>query len=169
MSKPHRPRAAHKKSVAKSRSVVERLNDDAASQAVSMAAREIGEHWHQVRSGMVGIKRACAKVRESLSPKEIKQLLFKLPFGETTFRKHAGMGRGPRPRRPSANVEAARREAPHAYTPWTDQQEKKLRRLFKAGQSIEKIAKTLQRPPGGIRGRLEKLGLITGDRDAPPP
>ncbi|WP_083964368.1 DNA helicase RecQ [Shimazuella kribbensis] len=50
---------------------------------------------------------------------------------------------------------------PKAYKPWTKEEEEQLRSLFDNGQSVTEIAQTLGRQTGGIRSRLEKLGLIT--------
>ncbi|MCH5584599.1 DNA helicase RecQ [Shimazuella sp. AN120528] len=50
---------------------------------------------------------------------------------------------------------------PKAYTPWTKEEEEELETLFQQGLDIAQIAQTLGRQNGGIRSRLEKLGLIS--------
>jgi len=56
-------------------------------------------------------------------------------------------------------LEEIRKQYPHAYTPWTEDQEEKLQELFKKDKTIGEIAKEMERHPGGIRSRLKKLGL----------
>ncbi len=53
-----------------------------------------------------------------------------------------------------------RKEHPQAFRRWTDEEEKKLKDLFKRDAAIPELAKLLGRKQGGIRARLEKLGLI---------
>jgi F-box protein, helicase, 18 len=47
-----------------------------------------------------------------------------------------------------------------AYRPWTESEEKELRKLFNKGTRIPDIALHLNRTTGAIRSRLKKLGLI---------
>lgn len=56
--------------------------------------------------------------------------------------------------------EKLRKEHPQAFRRWTDDEEKKLKDLFKRDAAIPELAKLLGRKEGGIRARLEKLGLI---------
>ena len=44
--------------------------------------------------------------------------------------------------------------------PWTEEQNEKLKKLFKEGYNINQISATLQRTIGGIKSHLEKLGFI---------
>jgi hypothetical protein len=53
-----------------------------------------------------------------------------------------------------------RKEHPQAFRRWTDEEEGKLKDLFKREAAIPELAKLLGRKEGGIRARLEKLGLI---------
>lgn len=61
---------------------------------------------------------------------------------------------------------------PNAYARWSVEQERHLRALFEAKNSIQNIAKILERQPSAIRSRLMKLGLLEADRqsliDVPP-
>jgi hypothetical protein len=54
-------------------------------------------------------------------------------------------------------------EYPNAYARWSLEQERQLRALFEAGNTIYEIAKTLERQPGAIRSRLMKMGLMEID------
>ena len=56
-----------------------------------------------------------------------------------------------------------REQYPNAGAKWTDSEEAALKRYFAEGASIADIAKHLQRNPGGIRSRLNKLGLLQED------
>jgi len=47
-------------------------------------------------------------------------------------------------------------ESPHAYNPWTEEEEQQLTNLYNEGKQIKEIAATLQRQPGGIKSRLKK-------------
>ncbi len=44
--------------------------------------------------------------------------------------------------------------------PWDSKQEEQLTEMFKDGLTVNDIANTMMRSPGGIRARLLKLGLI---------
>ncbi len=57
-------------------------------------------------------------------------------------------------------IDKLRKESPQAFRRWTDEEEKKLKDLFKRDAGIPELAKLLGRKEGGIRARLEKLGLI---------
>ena len=54
-------------------------------------------------------------------------------------------------------------QSPNAYASWDDDQEMELRELFDRQTSIAVIARVMGRQPGGIRSRLNKLGLIEQD------
>lgn len=57
-------------------------------------------------------------------------------------------------------IEKIREKNPNAYMRWSEDEEKKLVKLFNDGKSQTQIAKTLGRKIGGIRSRIVKLGLI---------
>lgn len=54
-----------------------------------------------------------------------------------------------------------RRIHPRAYMPWRAEDDDRLKAGFARGEEIELLATVLQRQPGAIRSRLQKLGLIT--------
>ncbi|HUW73829.1 MAG TPA: AAA family ATPase [Methyloceanibacter sp.] len=58
------------------------------------------------------------------------------------------------------DVAAVRRSHGSAYAPWTEGEERDLRRRHQAGESVGAIAAELGRKPGAIRSRLKKLALI---------
>jgi hypothetical protein len=64
--------------------------------------------------------------------------------------------------RPSHEVrlEQIRSSNPRAYEKWTDEEDKRLRELFAAGESQNRIGEILQRQPSAIRSRLTKFNLI---------
>ena len=47
----------------------------------------------------------------------------------------------------------------NAYKPWSDLEDKKLTELFNENNDIKFLSEYLQRTPGSIRSRLEKLQL----------
>jgi len=57
-------------------------------------------------------------------------------------------------------LERIRAKHPKAYKPWLPNEEGKLIMNFKGGMKVKELSKILERQPGGIRARLEKLGLI---------
>ena len=61
-------------------------------------------------------------------------------------------------------IEQVKNKFPNFSMPWTDEQNEKLKKLFKEGYNINQISATLQRTMGGIKARLEKLGFINDDR-----
>lgn len=63
-------------------------------------------------------------------------------------------------------IKEIQEEYPNAYARWSLEQESQLRALFEAGNTIYKIAKTLERQPGAILSRLMKMGLIEIDRQS---
>lgn len=60
---------------------------------------------------------------------------------------------------PRYSVDACKQEYPNAYEPWSETEDATLAQLYSQGKSIEEIATTLQRKPGGIRSRIKKLHL----------
>jgi DNA-directed RNA polymerase specialized sigma24 family protein len=61
------------------------------------------------------------------------------------------------------SVDDIRTEHAQAYVKWDAAQDEELRELFRAGRSVTEIARHMGRQTGGIKSRLEKLGL-TGPR-----
>ena len=53
----------------------------------------------------------------------------------------------------------ARKEHPNAYKPWTSSDDEQLTRLFQEGKSTQELCNIFGRKQGGIRSRLQKLGL----------
>jgi ATP-dependent DNA helicase PIF1 len=60
----------------------------------------------------------------------------------------------------SYDVAALRQSHGKAYAPWTEDEERDLRRRHQAGETVSAIAAKLGRKPGAIRSRLKKLALI---------
>jgi ATP-dependent DNA helicase PIF1 len=60
----------------------------------------------------------------------------------------------------SYDVAALRQSHGKAYAPWTEDEERDLRRRHQAGETVGAIAAKLSRKPGAIRSRLKKLALI---------
>ncbi len=52
---------------------------------------------------------------------------------------------------------------PKAFAKWSDEEETLLMQEFQTGQSIQACSELLNRQPGAIRIRLEKLGLLEAD------
>ena len=52
-----------------------------------------------------------------------------------------------------------RRQAPRAYTPWTEEDDDKLVRFQRTGVPIAEIARKLQRQVSAVQSRLRKKGL----------
>jgi len=61
----------------------------------------------------------------------------------------------------SYDVAALRQSHGKAYAPWTEDEERDLRRHHQAGETVGAIAERLGRKPGAIRSRLKKLALIS--------
>ena len=55
-------------------------------------------------------------------------------------------------------MERAKQQYGRAYQPWEPDEEEKMMAMYRAGQNVKEIAKTLQRQPGAIDSRIEKLG-----------
>jgi len=60
----------------------------------------------------------------------------------------------------SYDVATLRQSHGKAYAPWTEDEERDLRRRHQAGETVGAIAAQLGRKPGAIRSRLKKLALI---------
>lgn len=56
-----------------------------------------------------------------------------------------------------------KRQYKKAYEKWEPEEDRALKRGFKDGVSINRLAATFQRQPGAIRSRLTKLGLLHPD------
>nr|WP_321512954.1 helix-turn-helix domain-containing protein [uncultured Pseudodesulfovibrio sp.] len=59
----------------------------------------------------------------------------------------------------SYSIEGKKEKHPKAYEKWTPEEEKELAQRYEQGIPIPEIAEQLGRNPGGIRSRLQKLGL----------
>jgi ATP-dependent DNA helicase PIF1 len=57
------------------------------------------------------------------------------------------------------SVDTIRATYPHAYQPWTEEEEATLKKLFDQKLSVKKISEHMGRQPGSIRSRLRKLEL----------
>jgi hypothetical protein len=58
------------------------------------------------------------------------------------------------------SLQEIQKKHPRAFARWTPDEENRLVDMFKRGERIRDIAEAMERLPGGIRARLEKLGLI---------
>ena len=56
-------------------------------------------------------------------------------------------------------IDKVRKEHPNAFQPWTKEDEELLAALFNDGKTVNELSKSFQRNEGGIKARLEKLGL----------
>lgn len=54
-------------------------------------------------------------------------------------------------------MERARKHHPRAYAKWTPDEEKRMMSLLEQGMSVEAVAAELQRQPGAIRSRQQKI------------
>ncbi|MFB9407718.1 hypothetical protein [Dactylosporangium matsuzakiense] len=66
----------------------------------------------------------------------------------------------------AGQFEELRKTYPHAYQPWSTEDETRLSTLFAAGSSVEELALALGRQPGSIRSRLARLGAVVPDSGA---
>ena len=57
----------------------------------------------------------------------------------------------------SKKLTEVRAQFARGYEPWTEQEEEELCLMHAAGQPIDVIAAKLQRQPGAIRSRLQKI------------
>ena len=60
-----------------------------------------------------------------------------------------------------AIIAKAKKKYPRAYEPWTKKEDAELALLYKQGNSTMILSEKLQRQPGAITARLEKLKLVT--------
>ena len=56
-------------------------------------------------------------------------------------------------------LEETRKKHPRAYEKWSDEEDERLRKAYKAGAKVKDLAADFARKPGAIRSRLKKLGL----------
>lgn len=66
-----------------------------------------------------------------------------------------------------SRMEKLKSRYPKAFARWTDEEQELLSREFQAGNSIQALSELLNRQPGAIRIRLEKLGMIEPDEARP--
>jgi hypothetical protein len=66
---------------------------------------------------------------------------------------------GPRPESRAERIARVRLKHPQAFLPWSESEESELLAEFQNGASIAALARAFGRPAGGIRMRLEKLGV----------
>jgi len=62
------------------------------------------------------------------------------------------------------NISKIREQHPRAYEKWTPEEDKRLTGFFRSGLRVEQIVKELERQPGAISARLDRLGLIDRHR-----
>ena len=60
----------------------------------------------------------------------------------------------------------ARQRNPQAFAPWSKEEEQEVAKRYRAGDSVEAIARARKRSPRAIELRLQRLGLIAGDGKA---
>ena len=58
-----------------------------------------------------------------------------------------------------ARIAKAKEKYANAYEPWSEKDDAELTLFHKQGSSMENITKSLQRQPGAIKARLERLNL----------
>lgn len=58
------------------------------------------------------------------------------------------------------NLTEIRKEHPRAYEKWEPSEDNELIAFYRSGKKIAEIAELLQRQPGAIRSRLNKLGMV---------
>ena len=60
---------------------------------------------------------------------------------------------------PSYSVYACRQEFPNAYTPWSEEDDFELTRMWCEGVTVKELSAHFQRKPGAIDSRIKKLEL----------
>lgn len=60
----------------------------------------------------------------------------------------------------TSSLDHIRKHYRNAYRKWTEEEEKRLIKLFQSGKSIQELASIFERQVGGIEARLQKLGLL---------
>ena len=71
------------------------------------------------------------------------------------------------PQRLPSFIERARQTHRRAWARWTSDEDVQLERRFRRGAHLAEIGQALGRHNGAIRSRLQKLGLIADEDDAP--
>jgi DNA-binding NarL/FixJ family response regulator len=56
-----------------------------------------------------------------------------------------------------SRMQRAKQQYARAYQPWTSGEEQEMMQMYRAGLKAKAIAEKLQRQPGAIRSRIEKL------------
>lgn len=59
--------------------------------------------------------------------------------------------------RPANTLEAKRQTYPNAYTPWTKEDDERLKTLVAAGEKVTRIAEVFGRQPSAIQSRINKI------------
>jgi DNA-binding NarL/FixJ family response regulator len=72
-------------------------------------------------------------------------------------------------KQPASHMEKVRAYHPNAYQRWTAEEEQLLLALHQDGQSVEEIARILQRQVSGIRSRLKKIFHREAEETSPSP
>jgi len=61
-------------------------------------------------------------------------------------------------------IQAARKNHPNAFRPWTPEEEQTLAELFRGGATKDELVEAMGRQVGGIATRLRSLGLLEEDQ-----
>ena len=61
---------------------------------------------------------------------------------------------------PTSRMEQQKAIFPNAYSPWSEEDDQRLRQLFQEGKSVNELMTIFQRNRGSITSRLRKLGLM---------
>lgn len=94
---------------------------------------------------------------QTLSKQVIKEL-YTMSFEQRLQKQKEFLGSlGIKVKAKAYSIVQIRKTHPFAYQKWTTQEEQRLINLYKTGKTIKEISHILQRQPGGIRSRLEKL------------
>ena len=67
---------------------------------------------------------------------------------------------GRRDEQREAVVAQARERNAHAFAPWTTDEEQKVSRRYRAGETIQAIARDHRRSPRAIELRLQRMGVL---------
>lgn len=59
--------------------------------------------------------------------------------------------------RPAYTVEAKRQTYPNAYSPWSKQDDERLKTLVAKGESVARLAEAFGRQPSAIQSRIAKI------------
>ncbi|MFA5860918.1 MAG: DUF433 domain-containing protein [Candidatus Thermoplasmatota archaeon] len=64
-----------------------------------------------------------------------------------------------RPETREERIARVRQKHPHAFLPWSPNEDAELIEEFKHGATVAALSRAFGRPSGGIRMRLDKLGI----------